>query len=242
MERQQQFRKLFSYYPDVGALRRELYPKHFQFFAAGARHEPLPSCPPDCDGSPHRDRLALAGNRTGKTEGMGGYETALHLTGLYPHWWPGLKFDRPIDAWASGRRNEGTRDIVQAKLFGSVLWRGREKGLSGTGLIPKDNIGHVTWKRGIADFVDTVQIKHKAGGWSQIGLKSYEQGQSAFQGTEKDLIWLDEEPPMLVYVECGVRLMTRAGHLLMTFTPELGMTEVVQEFWNGNVMRGASTV
>ncbi len=50
-------------------------------------HQPLPTCPEGCDGKPHRDRLALCANRVGKTEGMGGYETAIHLTGRYPHWW-----------------------------------------------------------------------------------------------------------------------------------------------------------
>src|SRR5258706_11323160 len=74
-------RKLWSYYPDSGPLRRELYPKHLQFFAAGALH---------------RERLFMAANRVGKTEGVGGYETTLHLTGVYPPWWEGRRFERPI--------------------------------------------------------------------------------------------------------------------------------------------------
>src|SRR5438105_8627996 len=57
-------RKLYSYFPDDGPLRRELYVRHMQFFLAGAPHEPMPVwCPEDCDGSPHRDRLALCANR-----------------------------------------------------------------------------------------------------------------------------------------------------------------------------------
>ena len=69
-------RKLWTYYPDSGPLRRELYPKHLQFFAAGAAH---------------RERLFMAANRVGKTEGVGGYETTLHLTGEYPPWWEGWR-------------------------------------------------------------------------------------------------------------------------------------------------------
>lgn len=201
-----------------------------QFFAAGGRHTPMETCPEGCDGSPHRDRLMLAANRVGKTEGIGGYEATLHLTGRYPDWWTGLRFDRPTDIWACGKKNESTRDIVQRKLLGPVAWRGRTKTVAGTGLIPAEDIGAVTWKRGIADLVDTVRVRHTSGGWSTLGIKSYEQGRGSFEGTEKDLVWMDEEPPLEIYVEAGVRLMTRRGHMLLTFTPMEGMSEVVLEF------------
>jgi phage terminase large subunit-like protein len=232
-DQQAKERKLYSYFPDDGPLRRELYPRHMEFFAAGGHHERLPSCPADCDGSPHRDRLMLAANRVGKTESVGGYEVALHATGRYPDWWPGLRFRRPVEIWASGKKNETTRDIVQAKLFGPVAWRGRAKTLSGTGLVPAEDIGSVTWKRGVADLADTVQVRHRVGGWSTIGLKSYEQGRGAYEGTEKDVIWFDEEPPADVYVEAGIRTMTTLGHTLLTFTPLEGMSEVVLEFIPG---------
>src|SRR5438105_6455039 len=174
-------RKLYGYFPDEGPLRRELYVRHMQFFLAGAPHEPMPVwCPEDCDGSPHRDRLALCANRVGKTESMGGYESTLHLTGRYPSWWQGHRFLRPIDAWACGKRNETVRDIVQRKLFGAVTWKGRYKSVTGTGLIPAEDIGEITWKRGVADFIDTAKIKHATGQWSSLGLKSYEQGRGAF--------------------------------------------------------------
>ena len=225
--------KIYSYYPDEGSLRRILYPRHMEFFAAGGKHELLPTCPDDCDGQPHRDRLALCANRVGKTEGMGGYEAAIHLTGRYPKWWVGLRFDRPIDCWAAGKNNKSTRDIIQAKLFGKVAWRGREKNFTGTGLIPREDIGDATWKRGVPNLADTIRIKHQSGGWSSIGLKSYEQGRGSFEGTEQDIIWLDEEPPIEIYEECGIRLMTRRGHLLLTFTPMEGMSKVVLEFIPG---------
>lgn len=169
----------------------------------------------------------LAANRVGKTESVGAYEVALHATGRYPPWWPGLRFNRPVDIWAAGKKNESTRDIVQAKLFGQVIYRGSTKGFSGTGVVPGEDIGTLTWKRGVSDLADTVQIKHRSGGWSTIGLKSYEQGRGSFEGTEKHLIWFDEEPPPDVYVESLVRTMTTNGHVLLTFTPLEGMSEVV---------------
>jgi phage terminase large subunit-like protein len=225
--------RIESYYPDDGPLRRALYPRHMEFFAAGGKHEKLPTCPDDCDGDPHRDRLSLCANRVGKTEGKGGFETTLHVTGRYPEWWIGLRFDRPIDCWAAGKTNEATRNIIQTKLFGKVRGSNRDKGFTGTGLIPLEDIGELTWKRGISNLLDTAKVKHRSGGWSEIGLKSYEQGRGSFEGTEKDLVWLDEEPPVEVYEECGIRLMTRRGHLLLTFTPMEGMSKVVLEFIPG---------
>src|SRR3954453_10339902 len=88
-------------YPDDGPLRRELYPKHLKFFAAGRTAQ---------------ERCMMAANRVGKTFGVGGYETALHLTGLYPDWWEGHRFAAPIAAWAAGDTSETTRDIVQSAL------------------------------------------------------------------------------------------------------------------------------
>ena len=228
-------RSLYGYFPDQGPTRRELYARHMEFFAAGGAHPPksLPACGPDCNGEPHRERLMLAANRIGKTESIGAYEVALHATGRYPTWWPGRRFLRPVDIWAAGKKNETTRDVVQKKLFGPPAMHGRLKGLAGTGLVPAEDIGGVTWKRGVPDLVDTVRIKHKSGGWSTIGLKSYEQGRGAFEGTEKDLIWFDEEPPDDVYIEALVRTMTTGGHVMLTFTPLEGMSRVVLMFLPG---------
>lgn len=211
-------RKLFTYYLDDGPLRRSLYPKHLQYFAAGKKH---------------RERLMLAANRVGKTEGIGGYETTLHLTGRYPDWWDGRRFDRPVKWWVAGKTNETTRDIIQTKLFGSVTRSSLEKRFSGTGIVPWEDIGQITWKQGVADLADTIKVKHQSGGWSSVGLKAYQQGRGSFEGTEQDGIWLDEEPPMSVYTECLIRTMTTDGLMLLTFTPLEGMSEVVMSFLEG---------
>ncbi len=172
----------------------------------------------------------MAANRIGKTQGAGGYETTLHLTGRYTHWWEGKTFARPVQFWAAGKTNETTRDIVQRKLFGKISYHSGRKGFSGTGLIPLEDIGAVTWKQGVADLADTVQIKHRSGGWSQLGLKSYQQGRGSFEGTEQDGIWLDEEPPMDIYGECLIRTATTRGIIYTTFTPLEGMSEMAMSF------------
>ena len=220
-ERRRKTRKLYSYYPDKGALRRELYPKHLQFFEAGSRYV---------------ERLFMAANRVGKTEGAGGYETVLHLTGDYPSWWNGKRFDRPIEAWAAGDTGKTVRDIIQRKLWGKFLE-------PGTGLIPADSIHDRTLKSGIADAIDTIFVKHKSGGISQIVLKSYDQRREAFQGTKIDLIWLDEESPLDIYTECLLRTTdttggnTDNGIMLLTFTPLMGMSETVMAFLPGGEIK-----
>lgn len=169
-------------------------------------------------------------HNTGKTEGGGGYELTCHLTGLYPDWWIGRRFARPISAWMAGKTNETTRDILQKKLLGKVIGRGQSKYIDGTGVIPGGLLGQPTWKQGIPNLVDTIEVKHATGDWSTLGVKSYEQGRDSFEGTEQDVIWLDEEPPEEVYGECLIRTATTNGIIMLTFTPLEGLSAVVKSF------------
>lgn len=211
-------RRIYDLYPDEGPLRRELYSKHLEFFEAGRSF---------------RERCVVAANRVGKTLGMGAFETVLHLTGLYDEiapWWTGYRFDRPVRAWAAGKTNETTRDIVQMVLCGEVLGSNANKRVSGQGLIPGTLLGDNTWKLGFPNLVDTIRIKHLSGGWSLLGLKSYQQGRGSFEGTAQDVVWLDEEPPLDIYSECLTRTATTNGRLYLTFTPLEGLSETVMQF------------
>lgn len=208
-QRRQNTDRLSKLYPFSGPFRRALYPKHMEFLRLGRDHQ---------------ERAFMAANRVGKTWGAGGYETALHLTGLYPDWWEGRRFDHPVDVWAAGDTSETTRDIVQKALLGA-------QGDLGTGLIPgRCIIGEPTKRMGVAGAVDTAMVSHTSGGVSQLGFKSYDQGRKKFQGTAKHACWLDEEPPMDVYSECMLRLMTTDGLMMLTFTPLLGLSDVALMF------------
>lgn len=215
---------MYGYYPDTGPLRRELYPKHLEFFAAGARE---------------KERCMLAANRIGKTEGVGGYELTLHLTGDYPAWWVGKRFDRATKWWAAGDTSKTVRDILQTKLLGPP---GNAERL-GTGLIPADRILRTTPKQGIPDAVESVHVAHVSGGTSVLQLKSYDQKREAFQGTEQDGILLDEEPPLDIYIECVIRTMTTNGIVLCTFTPLEGLSATVLHFLpEGSIEKAARFV
>lgn len=193
---------------------RALYPRHLEHFAAGHQY---------------RERCFMAANRVGKTV-AGGYELTCHLTGLYPDWWIGRRFERPTSCWAAGKTNESTRDILQAKLCGPTRFIGSRKALAGTGIIPGHLLDLPTWKQGVNDLVDTIRVRHVSGDWSELGFKSYKQGRGSFEGTEKDVIELDEEPPDPIYGECLIRTATTNGIITITFTPLEGLSEVVLSF------------
>src|SRR5215472_15738138 len=185
----------------------EPYPKRVEFHAAGAAH---------------RERLLMAGNQLGKTL-AGGFEAAMHATGRYPEWWQGKRFDRPTIGWACGVTGEVVRDTVQRVLVG-------RSGQTGTGAIPKDAIAELVSARGIPDLLDSIKVNHVSGGQSVIGLKSYLSGREKFQGETLSWVWLDEEPPMDIYSEALTRTNIGANPVWMTFTPLLGMSEVVRRF------------
>lgn len=175
-----------------------------------------------------RERLLMAGNQLGKSE-AGAVEMAYHLTGDYPDDWLGYRFDHPVTAWAAGVSSEKVRNIQQTKLCGQY---GLESAL-GTGYIPKSLfVGKPSMARGITDAFDTIHVRHKSGGTSTLSFKSYEQGREKFQGDTLHVLWLDEEPPMDIYSECLTRLTATQGILFMTFTPLLGMSDVVGRYLN----------
>lgn len=173
------------------------------------------------------ERLLRAGNQVGKTW-CAGFEVAMHLTGRYPDWWEGKRFDHPTIGWAAGITGESTRDNPQRIVLGRVdHW--------GTGSIPAECIGNVQRRiHGVGNAVDYIEVKHVSGGTSILYFKSCEQGREKFQGETIDFMWFDEEPPEDVYSEGKTRVQAgdegRGGIVFITFTPLLGMSKVVQRF------------
>jgi phage terminase large subunit-like protein len=210
IERRESRNKLARYYPDAGPLRRELYPKHVAFFAAGATFN---------------ERALLGGNRSGKSV-AGAFEMVCHMTGAYPHWWTGKKFDDPIMAICSGDTAKTCRDILQRELIGPP----GDFSAQGTGLFPADSILRTAVKHGLADAMESVQVRHVSGGTSILSFKSFDQGRPAFQGVSSHVIWLDEEAPMDIYTECLLRTMTTGGIVYLTATPLMGLTELMLSF------------
>lgn len=170
-----------------------------------------------------RERLLMAGNQLGKTW-CAAFETAMHLTGRYPDWWDGIRFELPVVGWAASLTSQGTRDTVQRLLLG-------RPGEFGTGSIPGDAI--VDIKRathGVADSVESISVRHVTGGVSRLTIKTYDQGRERWQGETLNFVWFDEEPPEDLYFEGLTRTNATQGVVWLTFTPLLGMSSVVKRF------------
>jgi phage terminase large subunit-like protein len=177
------------------------------------------------------ERLFMAGNQLGKTL-SGGAEWAMHLTGRYPDWWEGQTFDKPTIMWAAGVTGESTRDNPQRILVGPPT----QEESWGTGMIPKDAL--VDWDRamGVPNLLDNVTVRWGGGGdvsnISVLSFKAYEKGREKWQGPTLDGVWFDEEPPLDIYTEGLTRTNRgqRGQFTMITFTPLLGMSEVVSLF------------
>ena len=174
-----------------------------------------------------RQRILMAANRVGKTF-CGAAETAYHLTGDYPDWWVGRRFNKPVRVWVAGESNDTTRDIIQKELFGSP----QDPTQKGKGAIPLTAIIDTVRKPGVPNAYSAALVKHSSGGNSQISFKAYEQGFEKFMGEAIDVVWLDEEPRQEIFSQCITRTADTDGIVYMTFTPEKGMTLVVSSFMN----------
>lgn len=182
------------------------YPKQLEFHAAGKTY---------------REILLRASNQSGKTLAAS-MELAMHLTGRYPPWWNGRRWDRPINAWAASETAQTTRDNIQRLVLG-------RPGAWGTGSMPGDTLLGQTAARGVAGLVDTVRVRHVSG-VSTLTFKTYDQGRERWQGETLDLVAFDEEPPEDIYIEGLTRTNATGGRVWLTFTPLLGMSEVVRRF------------
>jgi phage terminase large subunit-like protein len=187
------------------------YPKQLDFHATGA----IPNI---------RERLLIAGNQTGKTWSAGA-ETAIYATGMYPTWWNGRRYNSPINGWVGSPTGQTLREGPQRILLGEV-------GEWGSGMIPGRSIVDIRKAiHGSSDQVESILIRHEpTKKLSRLLLKTYDQGRIRWQGATINFVWFDEEPPEDVYDEGRTRTIVLDGFVFLTFTPLLGMTEVVGRY------------
>lgn len=176
-------------------------------------------------GAVKRERMLSAANQSGKSLSAGA-EVTMHLTGRYPDWWTGRRFNRGNHWLAGSESGELTRRGVQRYLFG------RDPRMDpGTGMIPKDCIIDIGWSRHVNDLIDTAKVRFIDGSISTISLKAYEQGRGKWQADTVDGAWLDEEPPEEIYTEALTRTNVAMGPVIVTCTLLRGMTPIASRFW-----------
>ena len=158
-----------------------------------------------------KNRWALGGNRTGKTE-VGAVEAVWFARGTHPF----KRIDHAVNGWIVSLTNEVQRDVAQKKVLSYLnpAWIKGVKMREGRADDPSS---------GIIDFILVESVK---GGVSTIGFKSCDQGREKFQGTSQDFVWFDEEPPYEIYMECLMRTLDCNGYIWGTMTPLMGLTWV----------------
>ena len=184
-----------------------------------------------------RIKALMAANQIGKTL-CGAHEVAMHLTGIYPAWWNGTRFNKPNEWLVASTTNETTRDRCQKDLFGEPT---DDKAL-GTGTVPLECIGEKIRKPGVPNAYDSVLVKHASGGWSKVAFRAYEQGPKKFMGSRlTGGFWADEEPPQDIWSQMLRGIFATNGIGILTFTPEEGITEVVSQLLD-NIQIGQALV
>lgn len=129
----------------------------------------------------------FAANRAGKSDAGAWAVAHIARFGI-----PGERAFRPTIGWVVSLDFPSSRDIVQPKLFDN----GAAGQPSHPPFIPDREIK--SWR--VSDQV----LVLKNG--SVIGFKSADSGRAKFQGTDRDYVWFDEEPPLDVYEETVMRV------------------------------------
>jgi len=170
-----------------------------------------------------------AGNQIGKTI-CGTVQDAFDLTGLYPDWYKGHRFEKPVNIVCGSINNDKTRDLLQKALCGDPV---DKFNTLGTGWLPKNCLdkNKISLKRGVTDAFTHIKVKHHTNGvfdgWSNLSFSSYESGKEAWMGDTVDVYHGDEEPPMDILGQMGRGCIASKGFIRLTWTPENGRTDVV---------------
>lgn len=173
-------------------------------------------------------RGILAANRIGKTVSTC-YETAYHLTGLYPDWWEGFRYDKPITCMVAGEGWSQVALVLQNELLGTQDVKITDN--IGTGAIPRNCIVTDTMRNDGANCIG-VEIRHVSGAKSYLLFANYTQEVRQLQGFKLNLAVFDEQPPDDFFSEIVTRTATTQGKVLCSFTPLKGLNGLVSKFWN----------
>lgn len=187
-------------------------PKGLQFYASGLTA---------------RQRLLLGAVRSRKTS-LVLKEVSCHLHGIYPKWWNGYRYNRPVRGLVGTVKAEKTRDVLQKYLL---------EGDPQFGLYPFIHKSLIVdkYSGALRNSVNKLFVKHISGGISELKLSSFSEGASGLQSETFDFAHLDEAPDFDVYQEILYRTTSFGAYktfVMLTMWPERGMDELVSFFMN----------
>jgi phage terminase large subunit-like protein len=195
---------------------KEFYEPQLKFFAAGATHH---------------QRLLRGGNQVGKSFACA-FEVSLHMTGQYPRWWKGRRFNKPTRGWVVGVTAQLVRDGPQRQLTA-------KQGEYGTGTLPLAALaaaGKAIMIPGGTGGIDTLSTAHETDGArdgiSTCTFKSFEQSPTKMQSESIDWVWIDERCSEEVYSELLARTTATNGAVFLSYTPLKGGGELTYRFLN----------
>jgi len=157
-----------------------------------------------------RGKLAIGGNRSGKTV-TGGAEMVMRMTGK--HEW-NKKFHPPVRCRAIGVDfDNGVNKIIMPEI---ARW------------MPSSELINGSWEDSYSKGDRTLTLANG----STLEFMSYDQDVDKFSGTSRHCVWFDEEPPEEIFNENLARLIDVGGDYWVTMTPLIDMSWTLDRLYN----------
>jgi phage terminase large subunit-like protein len=152
-----------------------------------------------------------AGNRAGKTT-AGAIELGWWLTGQHPY----LKVPTACRTLCVANDWSMIGSPIWEKLSVAGGVKLSSKGRASPPILPARMLHEISWHERARNIPNFVKLPNGA----TLTFRSCESGRERFQGTEFDLVWIDEElVDEGVYAEIQRALIDRGGKLIWTATP-----------------------
>lgn len=153
--------------------------------------------------SPAKIRAAFGGNRSGKTH-LGVADCLLFLSGKHP---VRSSIHRPpvYVRYLATSYEDGVKAIIHKKF---------------QQLVPRHLLRGGSWSNAWSEKSRTLAMAND----SICRFFSYEQAINKLGGDDCDACYLDEHAPEPFFLECVARTVDRNGYLVLTMTPETGIT------------------